>query len=82
MGNPMNMMAPMTVSETDTDLMTRRQVACMFGVTSATVATWPRRGVLAEVRNEDGRPRYRRSDVEQLFRAGIQRRPRRPTAAS
>jgi predicted site-specific integrase-resolvase len=82
MRNPMNMMAPMTVSETDTDLMTRRQVACLFGVTSATVATWPRRGVLTEVRNEDGRPRYRRADVEQLYRAGIQRRPRRPTAAS
>jgi DNA-binding transcriptional MerR regulator len=78
----MNMMASMTVSDTDTDLMTRRQVACLFGVTSATVATWPRRGVLTEVRNEAGRPRYRRADVEQLFRVGVQRRPRRPADAS
>jgi predicted site-specific integrase-resolvase len=79
----MNMMAPMMVSDdTDSDLMTRRQVARLFGVTSATVATWPRRGVLTEVRNEAGRPRYRRADVEELFRVGVQRRPRRPADAS
>jgi predicted site-specific integrase-resolvase len=78
----MNMMPQMTVGDTDTDLMTRRQVASLFGVTSATVATWPRRGVITEVRNEAGRPRYRRADVERLYRDGIQRRPRRPKAAS
>jgi hypothetical protein len=58
------------------DLMTRRQVASLFGVTSAAVATWARRGRLPEVRNEDGRPRYRRADVEILFRTGLRRRTR------
>ena len=58
------------------DLMTRRQVAMLFRVTSAVVATWARRGRLPEVRNSDGRPRYRRGDVEQLFRADVARRLR------
>lgn len=84
LGNPMNMMAPMLVragcAGTATsclgshgmgeDLMTRRQVASRFGVTSAAVATWARRGRLPEVRDEDGKPRYRRADVEALFRRG------------
>lgn len=60
----------------DEDLMTRRQVAMLFRVTSAVVATWARRGRLPEVRNEDGRPRYRRGDVEQLFRTELARRLR------
>jgi len=58
------------------DLMTRRQVAVLFRVTSAVVATWARRGRLPEVRNEDGRPRYRRGDVEQLFESDLARRLR------
>jgi predicted site-specific integrase-resolvase len=56
--------------------MTRRQVASVFGVTSAAVAIWARRGRLPEVRNEAGRPRYRRADVEALFRNGLRRRTR------
>jgi len=51
--------------------MTRRQVAVLFRVTSAAVATWARRGRLPEVRNEAGRPRYRRADVEALFRSSF-----------
>ena len=58
------------------DVMTRRQVASLFGVTSAAVAIWARRGRLPEIRNEAGRPRYRRADVEALFRTGLRRRPR------
>jgi MerR HTH family regulatory protein len=58
------------------DLMTRRQVAMLFRVTSAVVATWARRGRLPEVRNEEDRPRYRREDVEQLFRSDVARRLR------
>lgn len=69
----MTMMAPAPVGE---DLMTRSQVAAMFGVTSAAVAIWARRGRLPEVRNEAGRPRYRREDVEELFRSGLRRRAR------
>jgi predicted site-specific integrase-resolvase len=66
----------MTVNDMDGDLMTRRQVAYLFRVTSAAVAIWARRGQLPEVRNEAGRPRYRRADVEALLRAGFRRRSR------
>jgi len=69
--------AAVTSSHADEDdLMTRREVAFLFRVTSAVVATWARRGRLPEVRNEDGRPRYRREDVEQLFRSDVARRLR------
>jgi len=55
--------------------MTRSEVASLFGVTSAAVATWARRGRLPEVRNEASRPRYRRADVEALMiRSGGRRR--------
>ena len=61
---------------TGEDLMTRSEVASLFGVTSAAVATWARRGGLPEVRNEASRPRYRRADVEALMvRSGVRRRP-------
>jgi len=55
------------------ELMTRREVAYTFRVTSATVANWARRtpAVLAEVRDEQGRPRYRRADVEELYLSGF-----------
>jgi hypothetical protein len=58
------------------ELMTRRQVAYLFRVTSAAVATWARRGRLAEIRTESGKPRYRRADVEELFGSCVRRRAR------
>jgi len=64
------------VNDVGEDLMTRRQVAGLFGVTSAAVAAWARRGRLPEVRNEAGRPRYRRADVEVLFRGAMRQRAR------
>ena len=78
LGNPMNMMmqAPVPPGCVSEDLMTRRQVASLFRVTSAAVASWARRGRLPEVRDEAGRPRYRRADVEMLFRSGAKRRTR------
>ena len=48
------------------DLMTRRQVAYLFNVTSGQVAAWERAGKLARVC--DGPVRYRRVQVEALFR--------------
>ena len=75
----MNMMmvpAPVAPGCAREDLMTRRQVASLFRVTSAAVASWARRGRLPEVRDESDRPRYRRSDVETLFRSGTRRRER------
>jgi len=56
--------------------MTRRQVASLFRVTSAAVASWARRGRLPELRDEAGKPRYRRADVEMLFCSGTKRRTR------
>ena len=80
LGNLMNMMAPCRrdddLYDMSEDLMTRGQVALMFRVTSAAVASWARRGRLPEVRNEAGRPRYRRADVEALFRSGMRWRTR------
>ena len=64
------------VNDVAEDLMTRRQVAGLFGVTSAAVAAWARRGRLPEVRNEAGRPRYRRADVDVLFRSAMRQRAR------
>jgi hypothetical protein len=58
------------------DLMTRRQVAALFRITSAAVATWARRGRLAEVRDQSGKPRYRRADVQALLRSRTRRRAR------
>jgi hypothetical protein len=78
LGKSMNMMvsAPVPSGRAREDLMTRRQVASLFRVTSAAVASWARRGRLPEVRDEAGKPRYRRTDVETLFRSGAKRRTR------
>ena len=51
--------------------MTRRQVAFLFRVTSQAVVRLARRGRLTEVRNCDGKPRYRRAEVEALFRSSF-----------
>ena len=60
----------------DEDLMTRRQVAYLFRVTSSAVAIWARRGRLPEVRTETGKPRYRRADVVALLQRELRRRTR------
>ena len=61
----------MTGDQADEDLMTRRQVAFLFRVTSQAVPRLARRGRLTEVRNADGKPRYRRAEVEELFRSSF-----------
>src|SRR5690349_19826373 len=65
-----------SISEAGEELMTRQQVAYLFRDTSAAVAKWARRGLLPEVRNGAGRPRYRRADVEDLLRSGFRQKPR------
>jgi predicted site-specific integrase-resolvase len=60
----------------DDELMTRRQVAYLFRVTSSAVAIWARRGRLPEVRDQAGRPRYRRADVVALLRRDLRPRTR------
>ena len=62
----------MTGSSGSGELMTRREVAAMFGVTSAAVAQWARRELLPEVRGQNGKPAYRRADAEKLHRSGQQ----------
>ena len=70
----MTVSGPMTVGNTDGDLLSRQQVAYLFGETSAKMAMWARRGRLPEVRDDAGKPRYRRADVEALLRARAGRR--------
>lgn len=55
------------------DLMTRREVAYKFGVTSATVKNWARskKVALTEVHDEAGKPRYRRAQVQALYDSGF-----------
>jgi hypothetical protein len=63
----------MSSDHADEDLMTRRQVAFLFRVTSQAVVRLARRGRLTEVRNSEGKPRYRRAEVEELFRNSVSR---------
>ena len=70
----MTVRGPMTTDTMDGDLLTRQQVAYLFGETSAKVAMWARRGRLPEVRDDAGKPRYRRADVQALLRARAGRR--------
>jgi hypothetical protein len=64
---------PPAIAGDGEDLMTRREVAVKFGVTSQLVGGWARRKppVLTEVRDADGRPRYRRAEVEALYASGF-----------
>lgn len=57
--------------ETDDELMTRREVAEMFRTTPQVVAYWARRKTLPEVRTANGKPRYRRADVQALWDSGF-----------
>ena len=57
------------------ELMTRLEVAYLFETTSVVVARWARSGRLTEIHDEDGHPRYRRSEVEALRRSGFGGRP-------
>lgn len=63
-----------TGNHIDEDLMTRRQVASLFRVTSAAVMAWARRGRLPEG-PQPGRsaPGTGRADVEALVRSGVTR---------
>jgi len=54
-------------------MMTRREVAYKFGVTSETIKNWARsdKVALTEVPGDQGRPRYRRSEVQALYDSGF-----------
>ena len=57
----------------DEDLMTRQQVAELFRTSPQVVAYWARRNPprLTEVRTANGKPRYRRADVQALWDSGF-----------
>ena len=59
--------------QSDEDLMTRREVAYRFGVASVTIKNWARNPAVAltEVKDSDGKPRYRRAEVEALYASGF-----------
>jgi hypothetical protein len=56
------------VTDNDEDLMTRCEVASRFRVHSATVKNWARSNAVAltAVHDDQGKPRYRRSEVQAL----------------
>jgi hypothetical protein len=64
---------PPAVTGDGDDLMTRSEVAVKFGITSQLVGGWARRRppVLTEVRDAEGRPRYRKAEVEALYASGF-----------
>lgn len=61
------------ITDAGDDLMTRKEVAYLFKTTSTTVYWWARRKhpPLHEIRNTEGKPRYRRTEVEALHASGF-----------
>lgn len=57
----------------DEDLMTRKEVAYKFGVASVTIKNWAKstKVALTEVQDSEGRPRYRRAEVDALWESGF-----------
>jgi transposase len=53
--------------------MSRREVAYRFAVASVTVKNWSRsqKVALTEFKDDDGKPRYKRSEVEALYATGF-----------
>ena len=60
-------------SSTNDELMTRQEVAYRFGVASITIKNWARSAkvALTEVKDDAGKPRYKRSEVEALYATGF-----------
>lgn len=49
------------------EVMTRDEVAAVFGVHPSTVTRWMQRGLLRRLRIPSGQHRYRREDIEQFL---------------
>lgn len=52
----------------DDKLLTRKEVAEQFGVKPGTVKKWDRSGTLSPHCRLNNRPRYRQSDVNNLYK--------------
>jgi hypothetical protein len=59
--------------EQDNQWMTRQQVAYRFGVASITIKNWARSAkvALTEYKDDKGKPRYKRAEVEALRASGF-----------
>ena len=59
--------------EPEQDWMTRREVAYRFAVASVTVKNWAKSAkvALTEFKDGEGKPRYKRSEVEALYATGF-----------
>lgn len=55
-------------TKTDSQLLSRNQVAEMFGVSTRTIARWEERDLLHPIRVTSRLLRYRREDIEALIR--------------
>lgn len=55
----------------ETLLMTRKQIATMFFVTSETVRNWERDGIIPVATRINGKPRYKKDDVNKLLEKGV-----------
>ena len=53
------------------EILTRGEVAKMFGVTKTTITNWKRRGALHPVKIGNSAFGYLRADVERLFKTAV-----------
>jgi excisionase family DNA binding protein len=55
-------------------LLTRSEVAAIFGVTAKTVTRWASQGRVPTIRTLGGHRRYRATDIERVLAVGTDRR--------
>jgi excisionase family DNA binding protein len=56
--------------QAETEFLTRRQVARLFGVSASTVTRWARTGLLATVRTPGGHYRFRADETRRAAGSG------------
>jgi excisionase family DNA binding protein len=56
------------------ELLTRREVAAVFGVTAKTVTRWAAQGRVPTIRTLGGHRRYRAADIERALTSGTNER--------
>ena len=59
-----------SIGSPNTDLMSRRQVANLFGVCTGTIKRWQHNGELKAVVLNPRLTRYERSEIERLLKEG------------
>lgn len=56
------------MADTDSQLMTPREVAALFRVNPKTISRWAKSGKLNSIRTLGGHRRYRRVEIETLLK--------------